>query len=205
MPADWRQYIKQSSQFANIEHYLMATKKLCAEQKANYDNDIFRAATSEARRAFSQKHTFQMDTTTVRPHESLPKSVIDLLVKQRNCKKWREDKRDDKREEKRDRKKSEETSNRHWSSSRTSRWEKAQKTRKDEKTKRPRKEEKPKRVTFEWQRAESESSAATPSPVSKKTFLPSREKLKAEAAGGSRPMKCYNCGKEGHNGTVKHC
>ncbi|MCP4059745.1 MAG: hypothetical protein GY738_21045, partial [Pseudoalteromonas sp.] len=31
-----------------------------------------------------------------------------------------------------------------------------------------------------------------------KPFLPIREKIKAEATGSSRPIKCFNCGKEGH-------
>ncbi len=176
MPADWRANIKQSSQFANIEHYLTFAKRLCAEQKANYDNDIFRAGTSEARKAFSQKHTFKIDPISGKPHDSLPKSVIDILVKERDRKK--------KREKKRESKKSEDKST---TSARPFRGDTTEKTRSDEKLK-----HKHKTGTFERQRAESESSATTPSPVK------DREKPKSDAAGSSRPLKCHNCGKEGH-------
>ncbi|MCP4115631.1 MAG: hypothetical protein GY737_09545 [Desulfobacteraceae bacterium] len=34
MPSEWRQDIIGSSQFANIEHYLMMAKKKCTEQQA---------------------------------------------------------------------------------------------------------------------------------------------------------------------------
>ncbi|MCP4060290.1 MAG: hypothetical protein GY738_23950, partial [Pseudoalteromonas sp.] len=145
------------------------------------------AATAEARKAFGQKHVFKLNPTTGLPDESLPKSVIELLIKNRDRKKERQEKREQKREETREAKAN---------NSKNTRWENTRRgSREERKTQ--------KNVTFR-KRAESESSAATLSPVKKPSRetttkeKPGKEKPKGNIPGSSKPFTCHNCGKEGH-------
>ncbi|MCP4114885.1 MAG: hypothetical protein GY737_05665, partial [Desulfobacteraceae bacterium] len=148
-------------------------------QKANYEQSMFRAATAEARRVFSAKHTFKIDPTTGQPDASLPKSIIDILVKQKERKKERQERRENKLPPK---------------SSRT--WEPKKTTIKDAKTNRN-----SKRVSFGSRprdRNDSESSVAS---ITQEKVKPERVKTFKREEGSPARKKaftCHNCGKEGH-------
>ncbi|MCP4060594.1 MAG: hypothetical protein GY738_25560, partial [Pseudoalteromonas sp.] len=189
LPAEWRQEIKQSSQFANIEHYLMMAKRLCAEQKANYENDMFRAATADARKAFMVKHTFKLNPMTGKPDETLPKSLVDLLLKQ---KEKRRDRRE--RQEKfRDFSNSKDFSG---SKPKQNRWDITKPTTKEERSRRPTKV-----VSFDRSRSNSANSTnSTSTPNVKKPFSEHKPAsgFGKDAGAKQRAPTCYNCGKEGH-------
>ncbi|MCP4054555.1 MAG: hypothetical protein GY739_16140, partial [Mesoflavibacter sp.] len=154
-------------------------------KRANYENAMFRAATAEARKVFSAKHKFKVDPITGNPDESLPKSVIDILVKQRTSREKRREIR-----ERQDAKTATEGKPEKRQNLRPPR--KGGNSRQDRKT-----------VSF---KSDSESESAKPptSPV-KKPFSERKpynsehpERTKPTGAVAGKPLTCHNCGKEGH-------
>ena len=83
MPSPWRKEIRDSSQFANIEHYLCKAKKMFSETEANYYEGLYRDATALARNTLTKKNEFRVDVVRGEHADNLPRNITELVNKQR--------------------------------------------------------------------------------------------------------------------------